>query len=228
MSSVNPAERLFAESGFVARYIGNIGWGAFAGKDFEEGEVVFRIPIKNDPRYRLIPWIESFGDCHERSYTVAPDYSICTTPESPFWYVNHSCAANAGFVNWGRFEADGTIPVIALRRIGKGEQITMDYAVFTTSYDGTPEGGEWYMENCLCGSPDCRGQVRALKYLPFEMQMAALFPDGVVRGQIVAHMLAEVPHLVDTLRERDPEQYKNFEFSLKQLSEDFPRLFPLP
>ena len=223
-----PAERLFAESGFVARPIGDIGWGAFAGKDFEEGELIFPIPIKNDPRYNLIHWTDSFGDCHDRSYTVAPQFAICTTAESPFWYVNHSCAYNATFVNWGRFEGNGYVPVVAARRIAKGEQITMDYSLFTTAYEGTPEGDEWYMEGCLCGAPNCRGKITSFFKLPLEQQMAALFPEGKVQGRITAHVLSEVPYLVDTLRERAPQQYQHYEAALKQLSEDFPRLFPLP
>jgi hypothetical protein len=54
------------------------------------------------------------------------------------------------------------VRLIALKAIEPGEEIRFDYS--TTISDG------WTML-CLCGSPSCRGLVKAFQLLPAEVQL---------------------------------------------------------
>lgn len=65
-------------------------------------------------------------------------------PESIDDYMNHSCDSNC----WMSDE----VTVTARRDIKKREEVTIDYALFSS-------GSEWKMENCNCGSPECRGTI---------------------------------------------------------------------
>ena len=71
--------------------------------------------------------------------------------------INHSCSPNAGL----RFTDDGVF-LVALRPIAPGEEIAWDYS--TTLADP-----DWSMQ-CACGSPECRGVIRAFALLPAEVQ----------------------------------------------------------
>ncbi len=60
-------------------------------------------------------------------------------------YINHSCDPNAGIV--------GQIVLVAMRPIGAGEEICFDYA--------TTDSTSCVEFECWCGSPRCRGHLRA-------------------------------------------------------------------
>ena len=62
------------------------------------------------------------------------------TPASFNYYLNHSCDPNA--VDLSRHPT--STQYVALRDIRAGEEITADYYSKDT------------LENCLCGSPECR------------------------------------------------------------------------
>src|SRR5260221_2202219 len=162
MTSVNLSERDFIERRVVARDAGGSGWGLFAEEDFEPGSPVFWLELQSNSRANIGTWEQGFGPCHDRGFTFLPGFAFCCTAELPFWYVNHTCDANAGFVNWGYVEAQG-IPFVAHRHISRGEQITSDYALMTTGYDGSLQRDPWEMSPCLCGMPDCRRTIKAFK-----------------------------------------------------------------
>jgi len=61
--------------------------------------------------------------------------------------INHSCDPNAWLQG---------LDLVARRPIGRGEQITMDYATFCADAMEPFE--------CQCGSPDCRGIIRGTDY----------------------------------------------------------------
>ncbi len=65
-------------------------------------------------------------------------------------FVNHSCTPNAGI--------HGLYKLVAMRNISTDEEILLDYAV--------TENSDWYMENCLCGSPNCRKNIHGYDSLP--------------------------------------------------------------
>lgn len=198
-NDIEPYERRFLEKGVVARSTGPMGWGLFAETHYSPGEPIFWLDLQDDTRSIIIPDREAFGPCHERSVTILPDFAFCCLIEHPFWNVNHTCDGNSGFVNWGRIE-DGKMPFVAYRDIAPGEQITCDYSLMTTPYDGTPEGGPWEM-TCLCGLPGCRHLITGFDRLPRALQLEAILPSGDgPRGRVLAHILAEESPLVEALK----------------------------
>lgn len=70
-------------------------------------------------------------------------------------YLNHSCAPNSGF--------SGQAFVVAMRDIERGEEITIDYAMCTSS--PTLRDIE-----CLCQSPSCRGFTRHDDWMRMDIQ----------------------------------------------------------
>jgi hypothetical protein len=60
--------------------------------------------------------------------------------------INHSCDANLWLAD--------EVTVVARRAIAAGEELTIDYALFTSQPDWALDGP------CRCGSPLCRGTIR--------------------------------------------------------------------
>lgn len=77
---------------------------------------------------------------------VGPDDWLCSDGTLLDDCVNHSCDPNAGFL-------DGSPVLFALRDIEVGEEITWDYST------SIADAG-WTLD-CRCGSPKCRGIVKA-------------------------------------------------------------------
>ena len=84
-------------------------------------------------------------------YTIQVDYDLYVVPRrnSSVWYVNHSCEPNCYIT--------GSSVVVA-RDVAKGEELTFDYS----------SDVDWagFRMPCHCGSPRCRGTVRAYRFLP--------------------------------------------------------------
>jgi len=68
-------------------------------------------------------------------------------------FINHSCEPNVGFA--------GNVVLVAMRDVGRGEELTTDYALFD-DYDGRME--------CRCGAPSCRGTVNGRDWQRPELQ----------------------------------------------------------
>lgn len=129
-------------------YIGRsgiAGRGIFAGKDFKKGEFVAAL----------------VGSLHHRIYKKPNDWRNEKTwipvaihwwinPGFPMRYINHSCEPTVGFKTPRR--------AYALRDIGKGEEITVDYS--------TIEYVESWGVPCQCKSKTCRKTIRAVQFLP--------------------------------------------------------------
>ena len=82
------------------------------------------------------------------AYPVTDEIYVMWSADPEDWKpINHSCDPNS----W----LDG-LNLTARRRIGVGEQITMDYGTFCN------ESLEDF--ECSCGSPDCRGTIRGGDY----------------------------------------------------------------
>jgi hypothetical protein len=216
MSALKVDQRSFDHPDVAVKETGSTGWGLFANIDYKPGDPLFWLSIENTYSSKIVKWLDSFGDCFDRGYTIVPDFGFCSSPESPFWNMNHSCNPNAGYVNWGRID-DGLIPIVAYKHIKPGEQITADYATFTMSYDGTPEGGPWEMEPCLCGEPNCRGIVTGFERLPLDLQMKYILPDHKPYGRVLAHIVHDLPELEDILRQQSPARFAEYQRALKVL-----------
>ncbi len=192
------------------------GNGLFASVRYRPGDPIMYLEVAETPTSKIVKWHDSFGIYFDRSYCITSDYSFCPTSDHPFWNMNHSCAPNAGFVNWGRID-DGAVTISAYFDIEAGEQITADYSTFTTCYDGTLVGGPWHMEPCLCGTPTCRGTITGFEALPRSVQARYLLADGATRGQVLAHVVHDQPSLVELLQRRSPTLFRDYRAALDNL-----------
>lgn len=215
MNTTSLDSRRFADVEVSARQVGVIGWGLFAEVEFAPGDVICWLQMENDKRSEIVRWRESFAERADKSFTVVPDFAWRATAGHPFFYCNHSCTANSGFVNWGCIEASG-IPIVAYRAIAPGEQITVDYSLFTPGYDGSPSGQPWSMSPCLCGTAKCRCTITDFDRLPLSLQLEAILPDSRIQGRVPAHLLLGMPILTATLRSVSPHAYKLYETALHQ------------
>jgi len=129
-------------------YIGqtkNTGKGVFAKAHIKKGEVVFvfrgeRVKYNSRPGYQV----------GQRWLGVGDRLWIKPSKDNPGYYINHSCQPNAGI--------KGTATIVAMRDIGKDEEVTIDYS--TTEEDPT-----WKMR-CNCGMDNCRKIIKSIQFLP--------------------------------------------------------------
>src|SRR5258706_1454249 len=216
MSALKVDQRSFEHPEIAVKETQSTGWGLFANATYKPGDPIFWLSTEDTYASKIVKWEDSFGDCFDRGYTIVPDFGFCCTSESPFWNMNHSCNPNAGFVNWGRIE-NGLIPIVAYKRIAVGEQITADYATFTMSYDGTPDGGPWEMGPWLCGETDCLCVVTGFERLPLELQMKYILPASKPYGRVLAHIVHDLPRLEEILRQQSPKRFAEYQQALKGL-----------
>ncbi|MFG6283672.1 SET domain-containing protein-lysine N-methyltransferase [Sphingomonas sp. S6] len=131
----------------------HIGKAVFAAQGFAQAETIVRFSGPIVPAARLPQGLSGASDRYlqiGRDRYMGPSGRIDDL-------INHSCSPNAGL----RFTDDGVF-LVALRPIAPGEEIAWDYS--TTLADP-----DWSMQ-CACGSPECRGVIRALALLPVEVQ----------------------------------------------------------
>jgi len=117
------------------------GCGVFALAPIDKGELITLwggCIIKKD---ELDPSMPRFT---QRVLQVDEGLYLLTAEEQePTDCFNHSCDPNLGFT--------GQIGLIAMRDIGKDEELTFDYAM---------SDGEPYDEfDCFCGSSNCRKKI---------------------------------------------------------------------
>ncbi len=122
------------------------GLGCYAARDFKKDEVVGeyigdRISGEEaDERYAEA----------EMFYIFMLEDNTCIDPdEIPEKYMNHSCEPNCETE-----EDEGRIFIKALHDIKKDEEIVYDYCVVAEDDEDL---------TCLCGTPSCRGTMRAQK-----------------------------------------------------------------
>jgi len=120
------------------------GMGIFAGEFVPEGTIIYY--HSNEDNYLLKTEFLSLSDDEKEKI-----YKFGVEDEAGNWVVtdgdaNHSCDANilSLFV-------DGIYCDIAAKDIQAGEEITIDYGLFYSSF-------QWTMM-CKCSSPHCRGVV---------------------------------------------------------------------
>jgi SET domain-containing protein len=117
------------------------GYGVFARANLHAGELLIVWGgdiVTQEVLRQLSPLKQSHSVQVEEGL-----YLVSSREPEPADYLNHSCNPNTGL--------RGQIALVALREIGAGEEICIDYAMC----DGSP-----YDEfECHCGAPDCRGSV---------------------------------------------------------------------
>jgi uncharacterized protein len=139
----------------------DVGFGVFANRAIAPGETILRF---GGP---IIDFAETKrrGPKECMAVQIGPNRYYDTQP--PGVFVNHSCDPNAGIRDDQR--------LVALRAIGRGEEIRFDYST-------TMEEQSFTMR-CLCGEPECRGVVGDFSLLP-EAVKARYLTQRVVMGFI--------------------------------------------
>lgn len=118
-----------------------------------------------------VPWILKPED--DRYLQVGPNTYVGPSGKTDD-FVNHSCDPNCGVAI-----TDHVAPLIAIRDISAGEEITFDYS--TTMFNET-----WSIV-CQCGTASCRGPIRNFAELPAETQQRY-----VGLGVVPAYILTEL------------------------------------
>ena len=113
----------------------------FASQPIHEGEVVVRIGGTAMTEEEFQTYTVTVP-CYN-AVQIGEGLHLIDLPTSPGG-MNHSCDANL----WMRDE----VTVVARRDIAAGEELTQDYALFTTS-------PTWSMKSCRCGTPVCRKEI---------------------------------------------------------------------
>lgn len=124
---------------------GQLGRGVFALRDFKKGDTVIRGVVEKV--------IESRG---EHTFTI---HGVHVVLGGPACLVNHSCDPNCMHV----FNEAGVFDFVARRDIVAGEQVTHDTSAYEYEVD-------YFSQKCLCGSGNCRGEVKGWKDLTKEEQ----------------------------------------------------------
>jgi hypothetical protein len=126
------------------------GSGAFAGRHFNSGDVIF-------------DWSDYYvvrGDdlrMDDKALQVAPDLFMPKYPGCVDDMVNHSCDPSSAVVI-----RDGKVQLKAIRPINAMSEITFDYSI-------TMLDDEWSMK-CLCGAKKCRGVILEYRKLPADVR----------------------------------------------------------
>lgn len=125
------------------------GYGIVATAPIAAGEVVFRGEGRAQRlvtrRHVEMAWTAEQRAVFRRyAYPVSDEVYVLWDEDPAAWAPqNHSCDPNTGWAG---------LDIVALRAIGAGEELTLDYAELI---DGTAEPFE-----CRCGAPGCRGVIR--------------------------------------------------------------------
>jgi uncharacterized protein len=128
------------------------GMGVFAIEPVAGGEILAMWGGRIVPVQEIYQFNEQ-----QRHYVIQVEEGLFLTPSDPTEaaeYVNHSCDPSAGL--------NGQIALVALRDIASGEEICFDYAM--------SESHSLFEFECRCGSPRCRGWLRADDWLDPELQ----------------------------------------------------------
>jgi uncharacterized protein len=140
--AIEPPASVWADPRVVVRESRIEGRGLFAAAAIDAGEPVLRLGgrLVSDRDLAAL-----FGEAGEYVDTVAvyPDRHLVLPARTPLHFGNHSCDPTMWF--------SGPYEVRAPRRLGPGEELTLDY--------GTCSAGPGFTLACACGAAACRTTV---------------------------------------------------------------------
>jgi|SRR3989344_9342414 len=146
----------------AVRETGNehVGRGLFARAKIEAGQEIFEFDGARRAEKKGLPPSRDGYSAHAivvGNMRGEEHYFVYAIPNklSPLRYLNHSCNPNAARKPGDMFG------FVALREIEPGEEITADYSLL----EANPY---WKMEQCGCGSTNCRHTVESVSSLPLE------------------------------------------------------------
>jgi uncharacterized protein len=135
-----------------------LGKGVRSARAIEPGEVV------------MTAWGQEVPERTRHSIQVGREAHLLV--DTDLRLINHSCDPNCGLLI--RREVP-TLELHALRPIGPGEALTLDYATFEDEI-------QFMTGPCLCGAPTCRGRITGFSGLTPERRDA-------LRPYLAEHLL---------------------------------------
>jgi len=131
-------------AGFELRETSKKGEGIFATKAFIIGDIV------------MIGVIEKrLNGNHSHASQIGKNAYVLHA--GMITKVNHSCSPNCGI----SVNETGAHDYVTIKNISIGEEITFDYAMRNYSID-------YFPDNCICGSIECRGKITGWRGLSNE------------------------------------------------------------
>ena len=117
------------------------GMGMFASQPIRAGEAVVRIggTVMTEEEFQV--YISAVS--RYNAVQIGEETHLVDVPTA-LGGMNHCCDANLWMCN--------EVTVVARRDIAVGEELTQDYALYTTS-------PTWTIKPCRCGTPVCRQMV---------------------------------------------------------------------
>lgn len=144
----------------VVRRSGIHGRGVYAARALKQGERIVEY------RGELISWQEADrrppsnpdDPTHTFFFSLSDGKRVidAAVGGNAARWINHACAPNCESTEGDR----GRVFIVAARDIAAGEELFYDYAL-TIDERITPTLKRQY--RCLCGAPDCRGTMLALR-----------------------------------------------------------------
>ena len=131
---------------------GVVGFGLFAGRDFQKGELVVRATGE------VLPY--------QTRHSIQVDWDRHLEPDPPARYLNHSCDPNVG-IQTNEF---GLPDFVAMRGIEQGEEIRFDYAMSEWKHYERSDPALEFDLTCRCGSENCRGKMGYYSELSDELK----------------------------------------------------------
>ncbi len=123
------------------------GIGAFARAPIRQGEVVEVVggTVMSEAAFRAfqqrVPHYNAIQIDEVLHLVEQPEVTVRRAGGS----LNHSCDANLWLAD--------EVTLVARRNVAAGEELTVDYALFTVQAD-------WVLDRlCQCGAPDCRRTI---------------------------------------------------------------------
>jgi SET domain-containing protein len=131
-----------------------VGRGLFADAPIAEGEIVC---VKGGHLVSKAEFAKYKGVANEAELQIADDLFLTPVSEAEFedlmMFLNHSCEPNVGI--------QGQIVFVAMRPIGAGEELTLDYATIERPAESMA---------CQCGAAGCRGVISGEDWRRPELQ----------------------------------------------------------
>lgn len=139
------------------------GRAVFAQKNIRKGErvAVFDGPIYDD---LFDGWTD---DILNHAIQIGP--ALWRDSLGIARYLNHSCEPNCGIKN--------RIEIVAMRDIGRGEEVTWDYEM--------TEKNPWWKMRCGCGTASCRKIIGNYKNMPRKVRAKyrGYISDWLLKGK---------------------------------------------
>jgi hypothetical protein len=177
------------------------GEGIFAGEPIPKGTIAFYYS-SNDVYIakKEFQFLSNFEKSQIYKFGVEDEYGNWIVTEGD---ANHSCDANILSIF-----VDGLYCDITVKDIQIGEEITIDYGLFYSSFP-------WKM-TCRCHSPNCRGIVGS--GFSIDPQTQELWHSRI------SEAAGQIHHVRQALFSREDEHARALTFALR--SRNSPKIFP--